>query len=191
MTTLFEAVFIGTEYSRQGSDGLSGNTPQGMRRSADFQNIQVTRGRIFKLLRSPGIGSKVSIPPAYVVWRDHTTTLSVVLARQATYIGWQNRFLRRIDSFLGSLKVYKFGLSVRILRHFVRIRIRTLLSLLVKFKLPKKKSFFSFAQCCGSGSGIRDPVPFWPLDPGSGIGFFRIPDLGSRIPDPKAIFLRA
>ncbi len=42
MTTLFfEAVFIGTEYSRQGADGLSGNTPQGMRRSADFQNIQV------------------------------------------------------------------------------------------------------------------------------------------------------
>ena len=31
---------------------------------------------------------------------------------------------------------------------------------------------------------IRDPVPFWPLDPGSGIGFFRIPDLGSRIPYP-------
>jgi hypothetical protein len=30
---------------------------------------------------------------------------------------------------------------------------------------------------------IRDPVPFWPLDPGSGIGFFRIPDLGSRIPN--------
>jgi hypothetical protein len=25
-------------------------------------------------------------------------------------------------------------------------------------------------------------VPFWPLDPGSGIGFFRIP--GSRIPNP-------
>jgi hypothetical protein len=31
---------------------------------------------------------------------------------------------------------------------------------------------------------IRYPVPFWPLDPGSGIGFFRIPDLGSRIPNP-------
>jgi hypothetical protein len=31
---------------------------------------------------------------------------------------------------------------------------------------------------------IRDPVPFWPLDPGSGIGFFRIQDLGSRIPNP-------
>ncbi len=27
---------------------------------------------------------------------------------------------------------------------------------------------------------IRDPVPFWPLDPGSKIGFFRIPDLGSQ-----------
>ncbi len=23
---------------------------------------------------------------------------------------------------------------------------------------------------------IRDQVPYWPLDPGSGIGFFRIPD---------------
>jgi hypothetical protein len=31
---------------------------------------------------------------------------------------------------------------------------------------------------------IRDPVPFWPLDPGSRIGFFRIPDLESRIPNP-------
>jgi hypothetical protein len=32
------------------------------------------------------------------------------------------------------------------------------------------------------GSGIR--CLFDPLDPGSGIGFFRIPDLGSRIPSP-------
>ncbi len=31
---------------------------------------------------------------------------------------------------------------------------------------------------------IRDPVPFLPLDPGSGMDFFRIPDLGSRIPRP-------
>ncbi len=30
---------------------------------------------------------------------------------------------------------------------------------------------------------IEDPVPFWPLDPGSGIGFF-------RILDPNPIFLR-
>jgi hypothetical protein len=30
---------------------------------------------------------------------------------------------------------------------------------------------------------IRDPVPFYPKDPdpGSGMIFFRIPDLGSRI----------
>jgi hypothetical protein len=43
------------------------------------------------------------------------------------------------------------------------------------------------------GSGIRDWVLFdpWIRDPGSGIGLFRIPDLGSRIPDPKLIFLRA
>ncbi len=39
-------------------------------------------------------------------------------------------------------------------------------------------------QCCGSGSGIQDLVPFWPLDPGSGMGFFWIPDLGSQIPTP-------
>jgi hypothetical protein len=38
---------------------------------------------------------------------------------------------------------------------------------------------------------IRDPVPFRPVDPGSGIGLFRIPDLGSRIPDFKLIFLKA
>jgi hypothetical protein len=40
---------------------------------------------------------------------------------------------------------------------------------------------------------VADPDPGSGafLTPGSGIGFFRIPDLGSRIPDPKAIFLRA
>ncbi len=31
---------------------------------------------------------------------------------------------------------------------------------------------------------IRDRVPFWPLDPGSRMGFSRIPDLRSRIPRP-------
>ncbi len=35
---------------------------------------------------------------------------------------------------------------------------------------------------------IRDPVPFWPLDPGSRSRFF--PDTWSRIPDPNPIFLR-
>jgi hypothetical protein len=32
---------------------------------------------------------------------------------------------------------------------------------------------------------IRDPGSFYPKDPGSGMNFFRIPDPGSRIPDPK------
>jgi hypothetical protein len=31
-------------------------------------------------------------------------------------------------------------------------------------------------QCCGSGSGIRDWVPFWPLHPGSGMVTVRIRD---------------
>jgi hypothetical protein len=31
---------------------------------------------------------------------------------------------------------------------------------------------------------IQDPVLFLPLDPGTGIGFFRIPDLESQIPNP-------
>jgi hypothetical protein len=34
----------------------------------------------------------------------------------------------------------------------------------------------TYSQRCGYGFGIRDPVPFWTLDPGSGIGFFRIPN---------------
>jgi hypothetical protein len=34
-------------------------------------------------------------------------------------------------------------------------------------------------QCSGSGFGIPDPVFFGPLDPVSGISFFRIPDPGS------------
>jgi hypothetical protein len=35
----------------------------------------------------------------------------------------------------------------------------------------------------------RDPVLFYPLDPGSGsrMNFFLIPDPGSRIPDPEGI----
>ncbi len=41
------------------------------------------------------------------------------------------------------------------------------------------------------GSGIRYPVLFWPLDPGSGIRNRFFPDPGFRIPDPKLIFLRA
>ncbi len=28
---------------------------------------------------------------------------------------------------------------------------------------------YGYMQCCESVSGLRNPVPFWPLDPGSGI----------------------
>jgi hypothetical protein len=36
------------------------------------------RVRIFKLLRTPGIDSKESIPPAYVAWRAGTITLFIL-----------------------------------------------------------------------------------------------------------------
>ncbi len=39
-------------------------------------------------------------------------------------------------------------------------------------------------QCCRSGYGIQCLFDPWIQNPGSGIGFFRIPDLGSRIPNP-------
>ncbi len=56
-----------------------------------------SRARICKRLRSPGIDSDNSIPPAYVAWRAGATNRVVVPARQA-----RNRFL-------GSLK----GLQIR------------------------------------------------------------------------------
>jgi hypothetical protein len=42
--------------------------------------------------------------------------------------------------------------------------------------LEIKLSLNGTRQFCRSGSGNRDPVPFWPLDPGSRMGFFRIPN---------------
>jgi hypothetical protein len=62
----------------------------------------------------------------------------------------------------------------------------------VRYRILRPILFFSFLSVRGSvadpdpGSGIQDPVPFdpWIGDPGSGIGFF-------RIPDPKPILLRA
>ncbi len=41
-----------------------------------------------------------------------------------------------------------------------------------------------YGQCCGSG--IRDWVPFWPLDPGSGMG--RKSASGSGMNNPDHIF---
>jgi hypothetical protein len=43
--------------------------------SSSFPGNPVNRAGIFKLLRSPGIDSKESIPPGYVAWRAGTTTL--------------------------------------------------------------------------------------------------------------------
>ncbi len=46
----------------------------------------------------------------------------------------------------------------------------------------------SILQCCGSG--IRDWVPFWPQDPGSGMGESQHPDPGSGMNNTD-IFFRA
>jgi hypothetical protein len=42
------------------------------------------------------------------------------------------------------------------------------------------KILYRFSQCCGSETGafLTPGSGIW--DPGSGIGFFRIPDLGSQ-----------
>jgi hypothetical protein len=68
------------------------------------------RARICIHLRSAGIYSKESTPPAYVSWRVGTTNRIIVLASQATYVGWRNRFLG-IDSRAPSM-FYKFGLQL-------------------------------------------------------------------------------
>ncbi len=39
----------------------------------------------------------------------------------------------------------------------------------------------TWQKCCGSGSGIRDPVLFWTADPGSRMG--KNPEPGSVIRD--------
>jgi hypothetical protein len=57
-----------------------------------WKHQEINRARICRRLRSPGIDSKVSIPPANVAWRAGTSNRIVVPARQA----W--------NRFLGSLK---------------------------------------------------------------------------------------
>ncbi len=89
--------------------------------------------------------------------------------------------------FVSVFNPYVFWASwicIRIRNLFVRIRIRpkakklrttlisTVLWLLYDFLSSKNhvnvrsKRNEHKNQCCGSGSGIRDWVPFWPLDPG-------------------------
>jgi hypothetical protein len=66
------------------------------------------RARICKRLRSPGIDSNESIPPAYVAWRAGTSNRAVVSARQAG-----NRFL----GSLKDLKIRALGINLIVLLH--------------------------------------------------------------------------
>jgi hypothetical protein len=65
----------------------------------EFYTLFLTRARICKRLRRPGIDSEDSIPPTFVAWQAGTTNRVVVPARQAG------------NRFLGSLK----GLQLRAL----------------------------------------------------------------------------
>jgi hypothetical protein len=61
-----------------------------------FSKGNISRARIFKRLRSPGIDSKESIPPAYLAWRANTS-------RRVLYVP----AYQAGDRFLGSLKGLK------------------------------------------------------------------------------------
>ncbi len=78
--------------------------------------------------------------------------------------------------------------------YWIRLRIQLRIRLLSSVTYPQAhyislKNFNVFCkQCCGSGSGIRDWVPFWPLDPGSGMGESQHSDPGSGMNNPDHIF---
>ncbi len=57
-------------------------------------------------------------------------------------------------------------------------------------KLEGEKRRERRKQCCGSGSGIRDWVPFYPWirDPGSWMGESQHQDPGSGMNNPDHIF---
>jgi hypothetical protein len=70
-------------------------------------------------------------------------------------------------------------------------RVLVILSYPDPLKLGSYFPIFYLLECWAAVLRIRDPVPFWPLDPESGIRirFFsypgsRIPDLGSQIQNP-------
>ncbi len=54
------------------------NLVSGLGRVVFLHGFPENGGGIFKLLRSPGIDSKESIPPAYVAWPVVTTTLFLI-----------------------------------------------------------------------------------------------------------------
>ncbi len=64
----------------------------------------VVRVRICRRLRSLGIDSKESIPPAYVARRTGTITIFVLPLRQATYAG-ESYSLESIPGLLKRLRI--------------------------------------------------------------------------------------
>ncbi len=90
------------------------------------------RVRICKRLRSPGINSKESVPPAYVAWRAGTSTRARICKPfwspeidsrpggpvQQPYLTYRPAGLHRLaeslprNRFLASINVYKYGLWV-------------------------------------------------------------------------------
>jgi hypothetical protein len=72
-------------------------TKRVLKQSVLSQQLNLNRARIFKCLRSPGINSKESIPPAYVAWRAGISNKGIVPARQAG-----NRFLGLLKKFANS-----------------------------------------------------------------------------------------
>ena len=81
------------------------------------------RARICKRLRSPGIDSKESIPPACAAWRaepvfaDLLSRPGIDFQPRQPYFSYRPVRLHRLaksiprNRFLGSINVYKYGLS--------------------------------------------------------------------------------
>jgi hypothetical protein len=82
----YDTTELGNQNGRQNTEfrnikftNVSLNDVSRSRGDGDVRRCSVetaeARARIFKLLRSPGIDSKESIPPSYVVMRAYTITL--------------------------------------------------------------------------------------------------------------------
>ncbi len=70
-----EDIYFWPEKDEKKGDGHPDNGGENRHRHAELQ----TWDGIFKLLRSPGIDSKESIPPASVAWQAGTTTLFLLI----------------------------------------------------------------------------------------------------------------
>ncbi len=62
---------------------MFGHFPQILKFGRDVVQRHICRAQICKRLRSPGIDSEESIPPAYVAWRAGTSNMVIV--------GWLHR----------------------------------------------------------------------------------------------------